>query len=151
MQSTFVRWRWQAVAALIGIAAIWGFTAPIIKDATSGFSISLVLLLRFSVALAALMFVSWRTLPSSALWSRRNRAWLNLAFAAGLADFAGFAAQTIGLQTTTPGKATFITGLSVVMVPLILAAARRRTHWGGALPQLRTLTMPRGFIPFLPD
>jgi drug/metabolite transporter (DMT)-like permease len=37
----------------------------------------------------------------------------------GMLYFFGFAIQTIGLQTTTAGKAGFITGLSVIVVPFI--------------------------------
>ncbi len=36
----------------------------------------------------------------------------------GLALFAGYAFQTFGLRYTTPAKAGFITGMSVVLVPL---------------------------------
>jgi drug/metabolite transporter (DMT)-like permease len=37
----------------------------------------------------------------------------------GLALFAGYALQTFGLRLTTPAKAGFITGLSVVIVPVV--------------------------------
>jgi drug/metabolite transporter (DMT)-like permease len=37
----------------------------------------------------------------------------------GLALFAGYAFQTFGLRLTTPAKAGFITGMSVVIVPVV--------------------------------
>jgi len=39
-------------------------------------------------------------------------------FLLGLALFAGYGFQTAGLNLTTPAKAGFITGLSVVLVPM---------------------------------
>ena len=37
----------------------------------------------------------------------------------GIALFAGFALQIIGLQYTTPSKNAFLTALNVVIVPFI--------------------------------
>ncbi|MBE2236110.1 MAG: DMT family transporter, partial [Anaerolinea sp.] len=44
----------------------------------------------------------------------------------GAALFAGYAFQTLGLRETTPAKAGFITGMSVVLVPLGQAIFLRR-------------------------
>jgi drug/metabolite transporter (DMT)-like permease len=53
----------------------------------------------------------------------------------GLALFAGYAFQTLGLQLSTPAKTGFITGLYVVIVPLVAALALRqapgRNTWLG--------------------
>jgi drug/metabolite transporter (DMT)-like permease len=46
--------------------------------------------------------------------------------ATGFFLFAGYAFQTIGLQYTTSSKAGFITGLSVVIVPVLSATLLRR-------------------------
>lgn len=43
----------------------------------------------------------------------------------GLLLFAGFALQTIGLQTTTASKSGFFTGMLVVFTPIFHAAAQR--------------------------
>ncbi len=54
----------------------------------------------------------------------------------GLVLFAGASLQQIGLLGTTAGKAGFITGLYVVLVPLMALLWRKRTHpahWLGAL------------------
>jgi drug/metabolite transporter (DMT)-like permease len=57
--------------------------------------------------------------------------------------FAGYVFQTLGLRFTSPSKAAFITGSSVVMVPVLLAAfgGRRinRWVWAGALAALAGL------------
>ena len=54
---------------------------------------------------------------------------------AGMAIFAGASLQQVGLVYTTAGKAGFITGLYVVIVPIMGLLWGQRTHagtWGGA-------------------
>jgi drug/metabolite transporter (DMT)-like permease len=50
----------------------------------------------------------------------------------GLALFAGYALQTFGLRLTTPAKAGFITGLSVVIVPVLSTLLLRQRLGRGA-------------------
>ena len=50
----------------------------------------------------------------------------------GLALFAGYALQTFGLRLTTPAKAGFITGLSVVIVPVLSTLVLRQRLGRGA-------------------
>ena len=47
----------------------------------------------------------------------------------GVALFAAASAQQIGIVTTTAGKAGFITGLYVVLVPLVALVWGERTSW----------------------
>jgi drug/metabolite transporter (DMT)-like permease len=71
----------------------------------------------------------------------------------GFFMFAGYAFQTTGLKFTSPSKAAFITGASVVIVPLLLAVcSKRRVNawiWAGALAALAGLYFltvpPEGF------
>ncbi len=49
---------------------------------------------------------------------------------AGLALFAGATLQQVGIVTTTAGKAGFITGLYVVIVPLLGLFLGQRPGWG---------------------
>jgi drug/metabolite transporter (DMT)-like permease len=54
----------------------------------------------------------------------------------GLVLFAGASLQQVGLVGTTAGKAGFITGLYVILVPLLALLWGTRTHlahWGGAV------------------
>ena len=69
----------------------------------------------------------------------------------GVALFAGYSFQTAGLHLTTPAKAGFITGLSVVIVPLfaalILHQSPSRNVWLGvglAVVGLSLLTLQAG-------
>jgi drug/metabolite transporter (DMT)-like permease len=64
--------------------------------------------------------------------------------------FGGYAFQTAGIAETTPSKAAFITGFSVVLVPVLMAVLWRRRisvwAWIGAcasLAGLYYLTVPR--------
>jgi drug/metabolite transporter (DMT)-like permease len=49
---------------------------------------------------------------------------------AGLILFAGASLQQVGIVHTTAGKAGFITGLYVVVVPLLGLLWGHRTPWG---------------------
>jgi drug/metabolite transporter (DMT)-like permease len=93
--------------------------------------------IRFSLGAVALLPVL--------LWQRKRGVdrpqlpWRKLALPVvltGLALFAGATMQQIGLLGTTAGKAGFITGLYVILVPLVALTWGRRTHpahWAGAL------------------
>lgn len=100
--------------SLIGITVVWGTSFAVVKEALDTIPVPLLLALRFS--LTCLCFV----------WVRFDRRALLPALVLGLLAFAGFATQTIGLSLTTASKAAFITGLSVVLTPLVMAVWKRR-------------------------
>jgi drug/metabolite transporter (DMT)-like permease len=120
-----------ADAALLSVAIVWGLNFVVIKDAIADTGPMTYLLWRHVVA--ALMLVA--VMPRTAREATR-RDWMYGAVL-GLFLFAALAAQTIGLQWTTPGKSGFITSLYVVMVPFLYwAVARRSPGWtqiGGAV------------------
>jgi drug/metabolite transporter (DMT)-like permease len=64
-----------------------------------------------------------------------------LAVVTGGVFFAGYALQTIGLETTTAAKAGFITGLSVALVPVISALWTRRLPARGVLAGVGAATI----------
>jgi len=66
----------------------------------------------------------------------RGKASLQAGTAAGAVLFLGASLQQVGLQYTTAGKAGFITGLYVILVPILGIALRHKTGiptWVGAL------------------
>ena len=153
-----------ADAALLLVTLIWGSTFVMVKNAVASFPVFSFLALRFTfAALALLPFVVLRQrnarthvlgsraappplLPSSPLLLRAAAPVL-----LGVALFAGYAFQTAGLHLTTPAKAGFITGLSVVIVPLFAALILRqppaRNAWLGvglAVLGLAFLTLQPG-------
>ncbi|MCS7220725.1 MAG: DMT family transporter [Anaerolineae bacterium] len=108
--------------ALLSVAAIWGATFVMVRDAVSTFPVFAFLAVRFVLATIALLPLAWR---------EKADGWLNRRLIAqgglmGLALFAGYGFQTMGLRYTTPAKAGFITGLSVVLVPAASALLLRR-------------------------
>lgn len=125
---------------LLLVTAIWGATFVMVKEAVSEFPVFAFLTIRFSLALASLLpLLLWRQLRQSPSLSRFSvsRSTGIAGVVIGLALFSGYAFQTFGLRLTTPAKAGFITGLSVVMVPifaaLILRRAPRRSSIAGVV------------------
>jgi len=98
------------VLTLVFITLIWGSTFVVVKETLEIVSPALLLALRFSFA--ALLLA----------WVRPSRGALVPGLLLGLLAFVGFATQTLGLVTTTASKAAFITGLSVILTPLVSAA-----------------------------
>jgi len=113
------------VAVLIAVTLIWGTTFTIVKETLETVPVPLLLALRFTLAAACFAFVPFR------------RAAVRPAMVLGLLAFAGFATQTLGLSLTTASKAAFITGLSVVLTPIVAAVALRASiparAWAAAL------------------
>ncbi len=110
----------KADFALLGIAAIWGSTFVVVKNALEDASPFAFLAVRFSIGAAALGWIFRRRIFPIRPGQIRDGALL-ACFLGG-----GFALQTIGLLYTTPSRSAFITGLYVIGVPLIAAAMRMR-------------------------
>jgi drug/metabolite transporter (DMT)-like permease len=110
--------RRKADLALVFNVVIWGTTFLLVKNALPAISPVLFLAIRFSIATVALMVLfrgHWK-------WRRRVTAkMLGAGALTGIFLFTGYLLQTLGLQFTTPPKSAFLTGLSVVMVPLLAA------------------------------
>jgi drug/metabolite transporter (DMT)-like permease len=115
-----LRQRVKAEMLLVVITLIWGSTFVVVKDALNDASPLMFISLRF-IAAGLLLF---------ALLSRgrMRRASLLPGLVLGLFLFGGFAFQTSGLNFTTPSKAAFITGFSVILVPLFSVFAGHRLH-----------------------
>jgi drug/metabolite transporter (DMT)-like permease len=111
---------------LVLTAAIWGSTFVVVKDALHDVSPLLFNLLRMIIATVVLAAIYSRDLR------RLKRSYLAGGAVVGLCLAAGYSFQTAGLARTTPAKSAFITGLIVVIVPLLCA-----------IPVLRPSTMRR--------
>ena len=109
-----------AELALIGIAAVWGLTFTMVQDAIA--------------VLPTLAFLAYRFAGATAVVGpivRRRLAELpREGWAAGLVMgaflTAGYICQTLGLERTTPSDAGFITGLFVVLTPVLGALFLRQ-------------------------
>ncbi len=135
--------RLKADLALAFCALIWGTTFVLVKDALVEASVFAFLAARFVLALILLAVIFRAAL------AKTNRAELLAGAWIGVFMFAGYAFQTVGLASTTPSKAAFITGSSVVLVPLLHGLLWRKAIgawvWMGvvaALAGLYLLTVP---------
>jgi drug/metabolite transporter (DMT)-like permease len=107
--------RTKAEAFLVVVTAIWGSTFVVVKGALADASPLPFLAVRFMLAGLLLLAILGRgrvdgatVLPGSIL---------------GLFLFAGYLFQTWGLIYTTPSKSAFLTGSSVILVPVIMMLA----------------------------
>lgn len=116
--------RWQADLALAVVAVIWGTTFVVVKQALNEISTIYFLALRFALASACLLLLfsnAFRKMPARAIWGG-----LRGGAIAGIFLWLGYMLQTFGLKYTGAGKSGFLTGLYIVLVPLIGAAVFRR-------------------------
>ena len=100
-------------AALIGICAVWGLTFVMVQDAIELLPTMAFLAYRFIPAALIVAVVFWgplRRLPAGG-W----RAGLLM----GAFLCAGYIFQTLGLEETTASNTGFITGLFVVLTPVM--------------------------------
>jgi len=109
-----------ADASLVGIAVIWGATFPLGKIVLRQVPPFQYLALRFALASVLMLPFAWRDVVRMRAQDVRR------GLLAGVVLFSGAALQTLGLAHTTAGKAGLITGLNVVIVPLILLVWLRR-------------------------
>jgi drug/metabolite transporter (DMT)-like permease len=98
---------------LLGIVVIWGSTFAIIKGILDQIMPFTFLAYRFFWAAFILCLIFWKRLKNI------DKIILRKGFLVGIFLFLGYTFQTVGLKYTTATKAGFITGLSVVLVPII--------------------------------
>lgn len=112
--------QWLADGSLLMIALIWGATLVLAKDIVARADAMALVAMRFLMA-AALMAVF--AVPRARLLDRRL---VGAGVLIGLALFVGYTFQTMGLVHTSVSKAGFITGLSVVLVPVLSTLILRK-------------------------
>lgn len=109
--------RRTADLALIFVAMIWGTTFVIVQNAVAFLPPFAFNSLRF--LLAALFLLGWMRLTSrKRLPAISQKIWLK-GILLGFWLYLGYGFQTLGLVYTTSSKTAFITGLSVVLVPVM--------------------------------
>ncbi len=107
--------RHRADLALILVSLSWGVTFPLIRSALETLSPAQFVAGRFTLAVFAFLPL---LLPSPAARAGLRRALLPGALLGAIA-WASYTAQTLGLQTVPAGRAAFVTGTNVILVPLI--------------------------------
>lgn len=127
--------RYGVQAALLGVACVWGWAFVAVADAIALYPMYAFLAWRFALATFAFVLFYPRVLK------KLTRANLRMGLVAGVLLSGGYIFQTWGLDgatRTTPARAAFITGLYVVITPLLQALLLRRrprksTLVGGAI------------------
>jgi drug/metabolite transporter (DMT)-like permease len=131
-----------ALAALIAVTAVWGVTFVQVKDAVAVYPLFAFLALRFVLATLVLAAPGARRVASL------QRTGVGAATVLGLLLASGYALQTAGLQRTTVSGTGFVTGMYVVLTPLIaLAVFRTRigvAAWAGVAVSTAGLAMLAG-------
>ena len=116
-----------AEIALVGVAAVWGLTFPMVKDAVEGFPATTFIAYRF---LAACVLVAGISLASRTGLRRLAAHGWRAGLVMCVFLTCGYVFQTLGLERTSASNAGFITGLFVVLTPLFGAIfLRHKAGW----------------------
>jgi drug/metabolite transporter (DMT)-like permease len=142
--------RKKADLSLMFCSLIWGVTFVVVKNALDESSAFLFLAVRFTIATVVMALLQMQVIAR--IEPQEIFAGMRLAFFM----FAGYCFQTAGLQYTTASNSGFVTGSSVVLVPLLLAVfwGRSLTRWiyvgaFAALVGLYFLTVPAEGLRYL--
>jgi len=111
--------RLATILLLIG-TLFWGMTFVFIKEGTSILNLYNFLSYRFFIAaiVLALLFLK--------KFKKFNFDILKFGLILGIPLAIGYITQTIGIQYTSASKAAFITGLSVILVPIFLVIINKK-------------------------
>ncbi len=103
----------RAEIILLGVVVIWGYTFPVVKNVLNSVPPFTFLTYRFFLAFS-LIYLLFRS-----RLKKINSLTIKKGFLIGLFLFIGYFGQTVGTQYTTATKTAFITGISVILVPMI--------------------------------
>jgi len=103
----------KADLSLLCVTVVWGSSFFLMKDSLNSLSTFNLLAIRFIIAFLFSCIVFYKTLKEA------DKDTVKYGFMIGVILFAGYAIQTMGLNYTTASKSAFITGSSVVLVPLL--------------------------------
>ena len=109
-----------AVLALVGVTAVWGSTFFLLKGVVTRVPSADFLAVRFWLAAVLLWAVHPRSVRRLSPTTVRRGAWLGLAY--GSAQLV----QTWGLARTSASVSGFVTGMAVVITPLLAAVLLRQ-------------------------
>jgi drug/metabolite transporter (DMT)-like permease len=134
----------RAHLALILCSLLWGVTFVVVKNTLADISVFAYLAARFALGALPMAWIYRADLRK--LSAPEIRAGVVL----GIFMFGGYAFQTAGIARTSASKSAFITGFSVVLVPVLMAIVWRRRitvwAWAGAFASLcglYYLTVPK--------
>jgi drug/metabolite transporter (DMT)-like permease len=131
-----------ALLILVAVTAVWGVTFVQVKDAVAIYPLFAFLALRFAIATCTL------AVPGARRVRELGRGGLVAAALAGTLLAAGYVLQTAGLERTSVSSTGFITGMYVVLTPLLALVLFRvrssATAWCGVVLATAGLAMLSG-------
>ena len=131
---------------LVAVTAVWGVTFVQVKDAVAIYPLFAFLALRFAIASCALAVPGVRAAPDASAGAGLAAGALARARCSARAT----SLQTAGLERTTVSSTGFITGMYVVLTPLLALALFRvraaRAAWVGVLLATAGLALLAGGV-----
>ncbi|MFZ4479279.1 MAG: DMT family transporter [Rhodoferax sp.] len=109
----------QGLAALLLVTLVWGTTFPAMKQLSAQLGALEIILLRFSISSLVLL-----PLLRGLSWSE-----LRWGAAIGAVLFCAFYLQVAGLALTSSNRNAFVTGLNVLIVPMLAYLLGQRPRW----------------------
>ena len=111
---------------LVTMALIWGYSFLTMKTVLDTVPTFMLLACRFLLS-AVIMFIIFH----KRIRAHFNREYLGFGVLMGCVIWSAYAAQTLGLVDTTPGKNAFLTGTYCILVPFIalILFKERVTKW----------------------
>ena len=111
---------------LVAMALVWGYSFLTMKTVLDTVPTFMLLACRFLLS-AVIMFIIFR----KRIKAHFNREYLGFGVLMGCVIWSAYAAQTLGLVDTTPGKNAFLTGTYCILVPFIalILFKERITKW----------------------
>ena len=146
MTASRTGWRSSPVAAglsLLLITAVWGGTFPVVKNVVTPAGPMQVfdyLAWRFALATVAMALLRPRSVARLGRTGRRHGLLL------GCALGVGFITQTTGLQRMPSSVSGFVTGMFVVLTPLVTAVLLRRKVGSNAWIAVAAATLGLGLL-----
>ncbi len=140
-------WGW----VLLFVSFVWGIGFSLVHEALGSMGPNTFNTLRFFIA--ALALLAYFAVSGFRFFECMNTACIHHGVVLGVLLFLGFSTQSIGLQYTSASNAGFMTGLNVVLVPVIaLVWLKQWQHWytwlGVALAIVGTLLLTGGVSGF---
>ena len=111
---------------LVAMALVWGYSFLTMKTVLDTVPTFMLLACRFLLS-AVIMFIIFH----KRIKAHFNREYLGFGVLMGCVIWSAYAAQTLGLVDTTPGKNAFLTGTYCILVPFIalILFKERVTKW----------------------
>lgn len=110
----------KADLSLLLVTVVWGTTFVITKNALSHIETFNFLAIRFIIAFITSSLLFYKNMKNI------TKQTLTYGAIIGIILFLGYSLQTIGLNYTTASKSGFITGFSVIIVPIVSAIILKR-------------------------